>query len=154
MHKGEFYAILPKDAKVVSCTIEVFKKKSARYRLKPRMVSVQGREDDVTPCVLATNPINKDTEGRKERYNMPAPRQQFVTIRPSNYTTPNWQQKNNIHIRGGWITERVQPLNQSKIDFGQFGYVVKKHAEHKESWDYKTPCMDGNLRVDFNKQRT
>lgn len=27
MHKGEFYAILPKDAKETKCTVEMFKKK-------------------------------------------------------------------------------------------------------------------------------
>lgn len=30
MHKGEFYAILPKTEKDIKCTVEVFKKKSAR----------------------------------------------------------------------------------------------------------------------------
>ena len=48
MHKGEFYVILPKYANTIKCTVEMFKKKSARYRLKPRTVSFQGREDDVT----------------------------------------------------------------------------------------------------------
>ena len=52
MHKGEFYAILPKDAKNITCTVEVFKQKSARYRSKPRMVSFQGTKDDVTPNVV------------------------------------------------------------------------------------------------------
>jgi hypothetical protein len=46
MHKGEFYTLLPKEDKDINCTIEVFKKKAARRRLKPRTVSLQGREDD------------------------------------------------------------------------------------------------------------
>ena len=44
-------------------------------------------------------------------------------------------------------------MNQSKIGFDRFGYVVKKYAERKESWDYKTPCVDGNQHVDFNKEK-
>jgi hypothetical protein len=55
MHKGEFHTFLPKDAKEIKCTIEVFKKKSARRRSKPRTVSLQGREDDV---VMSTDTAN------------------------------------------------------------------------------------------------
>ena len=66
MHKGEFYAFLPKDAKNIKCTVEVFKKKSARCRLKPRTVSLQGREDD------AASPTNNISSLKK--YVIPAKR--------------------------------------------------------------------------------
>ena len=67
MHKGEFYAILPKDAQNIKCTVEVFKKKSARPKSKPRTVSFQGREDDVT-LPMETN------VSLPEKYIMPAKR--------------------------------------------------------------------------------
>jgi hypothetical protein len=38
MHKGEFYILLPKDAKDIECIVEVFKRKSARRRSKLRTV--------------------------------------------------------------------------------------------------------------------
>ena len=56
MHKGVFHAILPKDAKDIRCTIEVFKKKPERHRSKPRTVSFQGREDDVVMMVVDVVP--------------------------------------------------------------------------------------------------
>jgi hypothetical protein len=55
MHKGEFYTLLPKDAEDIKCTIEVFKTKSARHRLKPRTVSLQGREDDAVISIAIDN---------------------------------------------------------------------------------------------------
>ena len=64
LHKGEFSTILPKDAKNIKCTVEVFKKKSAKYRTKPRRDSFQGREDDVIPCVVSTDLVNKVKLGR------------------------------------------------------------------------------------------
>ena len=42
MHKGEFYAIVPKDAKDIECTIEVFKEKSTRHQ-SAKTISLQGR---------------------------------------------------------------------------------------------------------------
>jgi hypothetical protein len=72
MHKGEFYALLPKDAKAIKCTIEVFKKKSAHRRSKPRTVLLQGREDD---AVLSTAIYNSV---KAERYVVPARHQQFI----------------------------------------------------------------------------
>jgi hypothetical protein len=57
MHKGEFYTLLPKDAKDIKCTIEVFKKKSRRRRSKPRTVSLQGREDDEALSTVIDNSI-------------------------------------------------------------------------------------------------
>ena len=74
MHKDEFYAIFPKDAKNIKCTVEVFKKKSARYRLKPRMVSFQGRKDDVTPNAAAKNIVSKLNQRNSEKYIVPARR--------------------------------------------------------------------------------
>jgi hypothetical protein len=55
MHNGEFYNLLPKDAKDIKCTVEVFKKKSVRCRSKPRTVSFQGRVDDKVPSIVDVN---------------------------------------------------------------------------------------------------
>jgi hypothetical protein len=68
MHKGEFYALLPKDAKDINCTVEVFKKKSARCRSKPRTVSFEGREDDAVMCTAIDNSV------KATKYVVPARR--------------------------------------------------------------------------------
>jgi hypothetical protein len=68
MHKGEFYTLLPKDAKDIKCTVEVFKKKSARRRSKPRTVSLQGREDDEVHTIATDHSI------KAARYVVPARR--------------------------------------------------------------------------------
>jgi hypothetical protein len=68
MHKGELYTLLPKVAKDIKCTVEVFKKKSARRRSKPRTVSLEGREDDE---VLSNA---TDTSIKVARYVVPARR--------------------------------------------------------------------------------
>jgi hypothetical protein len=68
MHKGKFYTLLPKDGKDIKCTVEVFKRKSASSRSKPRTVSIQGREDD---AVLSTAIINSL---KVARYVVPARR--------------------------------------------------------------------------------
>jgi hypothetical protein len=78
MHKGEFYTLLPKDAKDIMCTVEVFKKKSARCRSKPRTVSLQGREDDK---VLYTS-IHNSVE--VARYVVPARRKKQANVLHSN----------------------------------------------------------------------
>ena len=67
MHKGEFYAIVFKDAKDIKCIIEMFKIKSTRHRSKPRMVFLQGREDDAIISARAG-------QGQKEIYIVPARR--------------------------------------------------------------------------------
>jgi hypothetical protein len=72
MHKGEFYAILPKNTKDINCTIEVFKKKSTRQRSKPRMVSFEGRGDDAAQFIVT----NVSAKGAK--YVVPARREKEV----------------------------------------------------------------------------
>jgi hypothetical protein len=67
-NKGEFYTLLPKDAKDIKCTVEVFKKKSTRRRSKPRTVSLQGREDDEVHSIATDNSI------KAARYVVPARR--------------------------------------------------------------------------------
>jgi hypothetical protein len=70
MHKGEFYTLLPKDAEDIKCTIEVFKTKSARHRLKPRTVSLQGREDDAVISIAIDNSM------KAARYVVPSRRRE------------------------------------------------------------------------------
>jgi hypothetical protein len=72
MHKGEFYTLLPKDAKDIKCTVEVFKNKSARSRSKPRTVSLQGREDDGVLTTAIDNSV------KAARYVVPARRPENV----------------------------------------------------------------------------
>jgi hypothetical protein len=72
MHKGEFYALLPKDAKNIQCTIEVFKKQSARRRPKPRTGSFEGREDDAAQSTVTNNST------KVARYVVPARQQKYI----------------------------------------------------------------------------
>ena len=52
----------------------MFKKKSARYRTKPRTVFFQGREDDATVSATMATDISKAGQGQKEIYVVPARR--------------------------------------------------------------------------------
>jgi hypothetical protein len=66
MYRGEFYALIPKDAKDIQCTVGVFRKHSARHRSKPRIVSFEGREDDAAQSTVTNNSVNA------ARYVVPA----------------------------------------------------------------------------------
>jgi hypothetical protein len=78
MHKGEFYALLPKDAKDIQCTIEVFKTQSTRRRSKPRTVSFEGREDDEAKSIVTNN------SAKVARYVVPSRRQEYIDQAASN----------------------------------------------------------------------
>jgi hypothetical protein len=107
MHKGEFYTLLPKEGKDIKCTVEVFKKKAARCRPKPRTVSFEGREDDkVAPAVDISQMKVSSLEAPK--YTIPARRQQTKTTVPAKQLT---------HTMVGSIPIRITPADEVKPMF-------------------------------------
>jgi hypothetical protein len=100
MHKGEFYALFPKDAKDIKCTVEVFKKKSARYRPKPREVSFQGREDNAALSMDTHNSI------KAAKYVVPARRQ---VISHTNNEQP--------FVYSGEISIQIAPADEVEPNF-------------------------------------
>ena len=135
MHKDEFYAILPKDANTIKCTVEVFKKKLAKYRSNPRTVLFQGREDDVTSCVIAKSMVNNTNQRRTEKYVIPAKRNEKK------------KQKEATIVRKG--NQEIE-LRENFVHCGKMakhisiGHVQLVAAEEVDP-QLRTPCMQTHL---------
>jgi hypothetical protein len=108
MQNGEFYNLLPKDAKDIKCTVEVFKKKSARRRSKPRTVSLQGREDDEDLSTTTDNFI------KTARYVVPARRR---IIAHSDKDVKLVQCAGNTSVLIGAISIQIAPKQEVKPTF-------------------------------------
>jgi hypothetical protein len=108
MHKGEFYALLPKDAKDIQCTVEVFKTQSARRRSKPRTVSFEGREDDEAKSTVTNISI------KAARYVVPA-RRHIIT--PASMDRKFDQDTVNISVLNSSAEVQIVPKDEVKPTF-------------------------------------
>jgi hypothetical protein len=110
MHKGEFYTLLPKDAKDIECTVEVFKKKSTRSRSKPRTVSLQGREDDA--ALSAAN----DNSVKVAMYVVPARRRERE-VQPTLVCNAKKDVSQLAHVMVGSVPVQITPSDEVEPRF-------------------------------------
>jgi hypothetical protein len=120
MHKGEFYTLLPKDAKDIKCTVEVFKTKSARRRSKPRTVSFEGREDDEAQYTI-TNNSSKDA-----RYVVPARCQKYIKHAEVNDITSDGDDAISICTEDIVVPEEIKPTFRTPCRFLMVGTIAIK----------------------------
>ena len=116
MHKGEFYALLPKSAKDIKCTVEVFKTKSARCRSKPRTVSHQRREDDAAPPTYTS-----------KKYVVPARRQGRIIGTAAN-TDVNERESSSCNTNTSIVMqmvpkEKVNPMFRTPCKYFYVGTI-------------------------------
>jgi hypothetical protein len=118
MHKGEFYTLLPKDAKDIKCTVEVFKTKSARRRLKPRTVSLQGREDDEALSIAINNSV------KVTRYVVPARRHEYVRHTEVNNIIGDGNEATSICTEEIVAPEEIKPTFRTPCNYIMVGQIA------------------------------
>jgi hypothetical protein len=118
MHKGEFYTLLPKDAKDIKCTVEVFKTKSARRRLKPRTVSLQGREDDEALSIAINNSV------KVTRYVVPARRHEYIRHTEVNNIIGDGNEATSICTEEIVAPEEIKPTFRTPCNYIMVGQIA------------------------------